>query len=125
MVVVTSKVRVNARLTTAVPDTAKFPAVVQVKAAVGIKVIVPPPNEMGVAAVTVSIAAVPEIKTIGVVGAIVVALAMVGAAAVTALKLLNLMLVPVAAPKTGVTSVGVLANTAAPVPVSSVKAANN
>ena len=115
---------VNARLTTAVPATAMFPAVVQVNAAVGNKVIVPPPNEIGVAAVTVSIAAVPEINTMGVVGAMVVALAMVGAAAVTALKLLKRMLVPVAAPSTGVTSVGVVANTATPVPVSSVNAAS-
>ena len=52
----------------------------------------------------------------------VVALAIVGAAALTALNPLNERLVPVAAPITGVTSVGVVANTAEPVPVSSVKA---
>jgi hypothetical protein len=46
-------------------------------------------------------AVVPEINTIGVVGAIVVALAIVGAAALTALKPLNARLVPVAAPITG------------------------
>ena len=91
---------------------------------VGINVIAPPPVEIGAAAVMVTTAVVPEIKTIGVVGAIVVALAMVGAAALTALKLLNERLVPVAAPITGVTNVGVLANTFAPVPVSSVRAAN-
>jgi hypothetical protein len=90
---------------------------------VGINVIVPPPVEIGAAAVIVTTAVVPEIKTIGVVGAIVVALAMVGAAALTALKLLNARLVPVAAPRTGVTKVGVVANTAEPVPVSSVNAA--
>ena len=87
---------------------------------VGISVIVPPPVEIGTAGVIVTTAVVPEIKTIGVIGAIVVALAMVGAAALTALKLLNARLVPIAAPMTGVTNVGVFANTAAPVPVSSV-----
>jgi hypothetical protein len=99
-----------------------FPAVVQVKAPVGINVIVPPPADIGAAAVMVTTAVVPETKAIGVVGAIVVALAIVGAAALTALKLLSERLVPVAAPMTGVTSVGVVANTATPVPVSSVKA---
>ena len=99
-----------------------MPAVVQVNAPVGINVIVPPPVEIGAAAVIVTTAVVPETKAIGVVGAMVVALAMVGAAALTALKPLNERLVPVAAPMTGVTSVGVVANTAEPVPVSSVKA---
>jgi hypothetical protein len=99
-----------------------FPAVVQVNAPVGIKVIVPPPVEIGAAAVMVTTAVVPETKAIGVVGAIVVALAIVGAAALTALKPLSERLVPVAAPMTGATSVGVVANTAEPVPVSSVKA---
>ena len=84
--------------------------------------IVPPPVEIGAAAVIFTTAVVPETKTIGVVGAIVVALAMVGAAALTALKPLNERLVPVAAPMTGVTNVGVFANTAEPVPVSSVNA---
>jgi hypothetical protein len=105
-----------------VPATAILPAVVQVNAPVGINVIAPPPAEIGLGAVMVTIAVVPETKAIGVVGAIVVALATVGAAALTALKLLNTRLVPVAAPMTGVTSVGVVANTAEPVPVSSVKA---
>lgn len=113
----------SALLTTAVPARAIFPAVVQVNMPVGINVIVPPPVEIGAAAVMVTTAVVPEIKTIGVVGAIVVALAIVGAAALTALKLLSEMLVPVAAPITGVTNVGVFANTFAPVPVSSVRAA--
>ena len=112
----------SALLTTAVPSTAIFPAAVQVNAPVGINVIVPPPVEIGAAAVIFTTAAVPEIKTIGVVGAMVVALAIVGAAALTALKPLSERLVPVAAPMTGVTSVGVVANTAEPVPVSSVKA---
>ena len=89
---------------------------------VGINVIAPPPAEIGVAAVIVTIAATPEINTIGVVGVIVAALAIVGAAALTALKLLSTRLVPVAAPITGVTNVGVVANTADPVPVSSVNA---
>jgi len=89
---------------------------------VGINVIAPPPAEIGVDAVIVTIAATPEINTIGVVGVIVAALAIVGAAALTALKLLSTRLVPVAAPITGVTNVGVVANTADPVPVSSVKA---
>jgi hypothetical protein len=113
---------VSALFTTAVPATAIFPAVVQVNAPVGIKVIVPPPVEIGAAAVIVTTAVVPETKAIGVVGAMVVALAIVGAAALTALKLLSERLVPVAAPMTGVTRVGVFANTAEPVPVSSVKA---
>ena len=104
-----------------------LPAAVQVNAPVGINVIVPPPVEIGAAAVMVTTADVPEINTIGVVGAMVAALAIVGAAALTALKPLNEILVPVAAPRTGVTSVGVVsvgevANTATPVPVSSVKA---
>jgi len=100
-----------------------FPAAVQVNAPVGINVIVPPPVEIGAAAVIFTIAVVPETKTIGVVGAMVVALAIVGAAALTALKPLSERLVPVAAPMTGVANVGDVANTAAPVPVSSVKAA--
>ena len=50
----------------------------------------------------VTTAVVPEIKVICLVGAIVVALAIVGAAAFVALKLLNTRLVPVAAPITGV-----------------------
>lgn len=102
-----------------------LPAAVQVNAPVGINVIVPPPVEIGAAAVMVTTAAVPEINTIGVVGAMVAALAIVGAAALTALKPLNEILVPVAAPRTGVTNVGVVAKTADPVPVSSVSAASS
>jgi hypothetical protein len=113
---------VSALLTTAVPANAILPAVVHVNTPVGIKIIEPPPAEIGLGAVIVTTAVVPETKAIGVVGAIVVALATVGAAALTALKLLNTRLVPVAAPMIGVTSVGVVANTADPVPVSSVKA---
>jgi hypothetical protein len=105
-----------------VPARAILPAVVQVNTPVGINVIEPPPAEIGDGAVIVTTAVVPETKAIGVVGVIVVALATVGAAALTALKLLNTRLVPVAAPRTGVTNVGVVANTAEPVPVSSVKA---
>ena len=112
-----------------------LPAAVQVNAPVGINVIVPPPVAIGAAAVMVTTAAVPEINTIGVIGAMVAALAIVGAAAATALKPLSERLVPVAAPRTGVTSVGVLsvgvvsvgevANTADPVPVSLVSAASS
>ena len=104
------------------PAKAILPAVVHVNIPVGINVIVPPPVEIGAAAVIFTTAVVPEIKVICAVGAIVVALAIVGAAALVALKLLSTRLVPVAAPMTGVTSVGVVANTAEPVPVSSVKA---
>ena len=85
------------------PAKAIFPAVVQVNMPVGINVIAPPPVEIGAAAVIFTTAVVPETNAIGVVGAIVVALAIVGAAALTALKLLSEMLVPVAAPITGVT----------------------
>jgi hypothetical protein len=69
---------------------------------VGINVIAPPPVEIGAVAVMVTTAVVPEIKVICLVGAIVVALAIVGATAFVALKLLNTRLVPVAAPITGV-----------------------
>jgi hypothetical protein len=100
-----------------------LPAVVQVNAPVGIRVIVPPPVEIGTAAVIVTTAVVPEIKVMGAVGAIVVALAIVGAAALTALKPLNERLVPVAAPRTGVIKVGVFEKTNVPAPVSSVTAA--
>lgn len=100
-----------------------MPAVVQVNAPVGINVIVPPPVEIGAAAVIVTTAVVPETKTIGVVGAMVVALAIVGAAALTALKPLNERLVPVAEPRMGVTKVGALEKTNDPVPVSLVTAA--
>ena len=58
-----------------------FPAVVVVNIPVGINVICPPANDIGDGAVIVAIAVVPETNTICVVGAIVVALAIVGAAA--------------------------------------------
>lgn len=97
------------------PATAILPAVVHVNAPVGIKVIVPPPAEIGDGAVIVTTAVVPLINVIGLVGAIVVALAIVDAAAVVAIKpeyltsvnvglpvqLVNTPLVGV--PKTGVT----------------------
>ena len=63
-----------------------LPAAVHVNAPVGIKVIVPPPAEIGAGAVIVTTAAVPLTKAICVVGAIVAALAIVGAAAVVANK---------------------------------------
>ena len=102
-------------MTTAVPNTAILPAAVHVNAPVGIKIIVPPPAEIGAGAVIVTTAAVPLTKAICVVGAIVAALAIVGAAAVVASKrdvltsvnvglpvqLVNTPLVGV--PKTGVT----------------------
>jgi hypothetical protein len=57
-----------------------------VNAPVGINVIIPPPAEIGVGAVIVTTAAVPLINVIGLVGAMVAALAIVGAAAVVAIK---------------------------------------
>lgn len=79
--VVTSNVIVIALLTTAVEARAMLPPVVVVNIPVGISVIVPPPVEIGAGAVIVAMAAVPLMNTICVVGAIVAALAMVGAAA--------------------------------------------
>ena len=111
-----------------------LPAAVQVKAPVGITVIVPPPVEIGAGAVIVTTAAVPEIKVIGAVGAIVAAEAIVGAAAVLATKPEYLTFVKVGlpvqlvksplagVPNTGVTNVGLVANTKAPLPVSPVTA---
>ena len=58
-----------------------LPLVVVVNAPVGIKVMMPPPADIGDGAVMVFIAVVPLINTIGFVGAIVAALAIVGAAA--------------------------------------------
>jgi hypothetical protein len=75
-----------------------LPAVVQVNIPVGIKIIVPPPAEIGLGAVIVTIAVVPLINVIGLVGAIVVALAIVGAAAVVASKPEYLMFVNVGLP---------------------------
>ena len=120
--------------TTAVVAIAIFPALVVVNTPVGINVILPPPLEIGLGAVIVTIAAVPDINVIGSVGAIVVALAIVGAAAVVAINPEYLTLVKVGlpvqfvktplvgVPKIGVIKVGVFANTKLPVPVSSVTA---
>jgi hypothetical protein len=121
-----------------------LPAVVQVKAPVGIKVIVPPVAEIGAGAVMVTIAAVPEIMVTGAVGATVAAEAIVVATAVLAIKpdtsdvalaapktgvtitmlvLVQAEILPlVTVPNRGVTKVGLVANTKAPLPVSSVTA---
>jgi hypothetical protein len=89
-----------------------LPAAVVVKSPVGISVMDPPPDAIGAGGVIVTMAVVPLTNTIGVVGAMVVALAIVGAAAEVART-----------PDTmGVVRVGVVAKTAAPVPVSSVSA---
>jgi hypothetical protein len=96
--VVTSYTSVNALLTTAVPKTAILPAAVQVNAPVGIRVILPPPKEIGLGAVIFTIAVVPETNAIDVVGAIVVAEAIVGAAAVVATKLEYFIFVKVGLP---------------------------
>ena len=69
----------SARETTAVDASAMFPAVVVVKMPVGIIVICPPVVAIPVGAVMVTIAVVPEIKVICFVGAMVAALAIVGA----------------------------------------------
>lgn len=103
--------------TTAVDASAIFPAVVVVKIPVGMKVIVPPPVDIGDGAVIVAIAAVPLINVIAFAGAIVVALAIVGAAVEVANTFTN-----VGEVNTGVAIEGEVANTADPVPVSSVKA---
>jgi hypothetical protein len=99
-----------------VPDIAILPALVQVNAPVGIKVILPPPDAIGVGAVMVTTAAVPLINTMDVVGAIVAAEAIVGAAAVVAINpecvILAETIVPV--------KVGDADNTTLPVPVEAV-----
>jgi len=104
-----------------------FPAVVVVKIPVGIKVMVPPPVDIGEGAVIVAIAATPLINVMFFVGAIVAALAIVGAAADVANTSVNVGEVNTGVVSVGVVSVGVVivgevANTADPVPVSSVKA---
>lgn len=114
-------------LTTAVDASAMFPAVVVVKIPVGIRVIDPPPVDIGDGAVIVTIAVVPLINVMAFVGAIVAALAIVGAAADVANTSVNFGEVNVGVLSVGVVSVGVVivgevANTANPVPVSSVKA---
>jgi len=112
-----------------------LPALVVVNTPVGIKVILPPPAEIGLGAVIVTIAVVPDINVIGAVGAIVEALAIVGAAAVAAINPEYFTLVKVGlpvqfvrtplagVPRTGVIKVGLVANTNKPVPVSSVTVA--
>jgi len=65
--------------TTAVETNAILPAVVVENMPVGIRMIEPPFVEIGEGAVIVAIDVVPETKAIGVVGAIVVAEAIVGA----------------------------------------------
>ena len=104
-------------LTTAVDASAMFPAVVVVKIPVGIKVMVPPPVDIGAGGVIVTIGVTPLINVMSFVGAIVVALAIVGAAADVANTSVS-----VGEVNTGVVIVGEVANTADPVPVSSVKA---
>ena len=69
----------NALFTTDVEAKAIFPAVVVVKIPVGINVICPPVDVMPVGGVIVTIGVTPDIKTMLVVGAIVVADAIVGA----------------------------------------------
>jgi len=112
-----------------------LPALVVVNTPVGIKVILPPPVEIGLGAVIVTIAVVPDINVIGAVGAIVEALAIVGAAAVVAINPEYFTLVKVGlpvqfvrtplvgVPRIGVTKIGLVANTNEPVPVSSVTVA--
>lgn len=98
------------------PDIAILPALVQVNAPVGIKVILPPPAEIGAGAVIVTTAVVPLTNTIEVVGAIVVAEAIVGAAAVVATKPECVILAETVVP----VKVGDADNTTLPVPVDAV-----
>jgi hypothetical protein len=72
-------------LTTAVDASAIFPAVVVVKIPVGMIVIRPPLVDIGAGAVIVAIAVVPDTKLTIVVGAIVAAEAIVGAAPLPAI----------------------------------------
>lgn len=77
---------IRALLTTAVDARAILPPdVAVVQRPVGINVICPPVDAIGPGGVIVFIVVVPEIKTIEVVGAIVVADAMVGATAPVAM----------------------------------------
>jgi len=75
-----SYVIISALLTTAVDDNATFPLVLILHNPVGINVIDPPVNEIGLGAVIVEIVVVPDTNVIAAVGAIVEALAIVGAA---------------------------------------------
>ena len=74
----------SARLTTAVLASAIFPAVVVENNPVGISVICPPPADIGEGGVMVLIATTPETKAMRVTGAMIAALASVGAAAAVA-----------------------------------------
>jgi len=75
-----SYVIINALLTTAVDDNATFPLVLILHNPVGINVIDPPVNDTGLGAVIVEIVDVPDTNVIATTGAIVEALAIVGAA---------------------------------------------
>ena len=87
----------RALLTTAVDARAMFPVVSVIQSPVGIKVICPPPEVIGAGGVIVLSVVVPETKLISFVGAIVFALAIVGAAALVARTLDNTRLVKAAA----------------------------
>jgi len=99
-----------------------FPAVVVVKIPVGIKVIAPPVADIDVGGVIVAIAATPLTNEMLFVGAIVAALAIVGAAADVANTSVSVGEVNTGVLSVAVAIVGEVANTADPVPVSSVKA---
>jgi hypothetical protein len=77
--VAASYVIINALLTTVVVTKAIFPAVVVDHTPVGIIVICPPVVAMPVGGVMVAMLILPDTNTMLVVGAMVVALAMVGA----------------------------------------------
>lgn len=87
----------SALFTTAVDAKAILPVIPVENKPVGISVIWPPPSDMGDGAVIVVIVAMPEIKVILTVGAIVAALAIVGAAAAVANTFVAVMLVPLIA----------------------------
>ena len=84
MFVAESKVKISALLTTAVEAKAILPVVFVVQRPVGINVTFPPFPAIAAGGVIVAIAVTPDTKLMPVVGAIVVALAMVGAAAFVA-----------------------------------------
>ena len=86
--------------TTAVPAMAMLPAVVQVNAPVGIRMIVPLAPVIGGCVTIVSIAAVPLIKLIDLVGPIELALAIVLVPPDSAVKVLVVRLVAERAPTT-------------------------
>ena len=75
-----SNVIINALLITAVEANATFPLVLIVHNPVGINVIDPPVNDIGLGAVIVEIVDVPDTNVIAAVGVIVEALAIVEAA---------------------------------------------